>query len=131
MAALLEFEDLRVSFGGDVHALRGMSFTLDRGDTLAVAGESGGQATLALCLAGLIQPPEASGRVVVDGTELMGVEAETLRRLRWSLALALQSAPFNPVATVGAQVAERLRDRLGWDAGRRRRAPPAGHRGAA
>ncbi|CAN5500088.1 ABC transporter ATP-binding protein [soil metagenome] len=115
MSPLLEVDDLRVRFGDDVQALRGVSFTLERGESLAVAGESGsGKSTLALCLAGLIQPPEASGKVLIDGQDLMGADPEVLRKLRWStVALALQAAPFNPVTTVGAQVAEPLRERLG------------------
>jgi peptide/nickel transport system ATP-binding protein len=120
---LLQVEDLAVCFGGEVEALRGVSFTLDRGESLAVVGESGsGKSTLALCLAGLIQPPEARGSVRVEGQELMGADAEVIRRLRWStVALALQGAPFNPVATVGSQVAEPLRERLGMRGGEARR----------
>ncbi|MBW3626584.1 MAG: ABC transporter ATP-binding protein, partial [Actinobacteria bacterium] len=123
MTPLLEVENLAVCFGGEVEALRGVSFSLDRGQSLAVVGESGsGKSTLALCLAGLIQPPEASGSVRVTGHELMGAEPEEIRRLRWStVALALQGAPFNPVATVGAQVAEPLRERLGMRGGDARR----------
>ncbi|MBW3645200.1 MAG: ABC transporter ATP-binding protein, partial [Actinobacteria bacterium] len=123
MTPLLEVENLAVCFGGEVEALRGVSFSLDRGQSLAVVGESGsGKSTLALCLAGLIQPPEASGSVRVTGHELMGAEPEQIRRLRWStVALALQGAPFNPVATVGAQVAEPLRERLGMRGGDARR----------
>ncbi len=115
MTPLLVVDDLRVRFGGDVDALRGVSFTLERGETLAVAGESGsGKSTLAQCLSGLVQPPEASGRVVLDGVDLMGADPEVLRELRWAkVALALQSAPFNPVTTVGSQVAEPLRLRAG------------------
>ena len=123
MAPLLEVENLAVCFGGEVEALRGVSFALDRGQSLAVVGESGsGKSTLALCLAGLIQPPEARGSVRVTGRELMGADPEEIRRLRWStVALALQGAPFNPVATVGAQVAEPLRERLGMRGGDARR----------
>ena len=123
MTPLLEVENLAVCFGGKVEALRGVSFVLDRGQSLAVVGESGsGKSTLALCLAGLIQPPEASGSVRVTGHELMGAEPEEIRRLRWStVALALQGAPFNPVATVGTQVAEPLRERLGMRGGEARR----------
>ncbi|MDQ4132080.1 MAG: ABC transporter ATP-binding protein [Actinomycetota bacterium] len=112
---LLEVSDLAVRFSGGVDALRGVSLSLDRGQSLAVVGESGsGKTTLALCLAGLIQPPDARGRVRVDGQDLLGAPAEVLRSLRWStVALALQGAPFNPVTPIGAQLAEPLRDHLG------------------
>lgn len=112
---LLEVSDLAVRFSGGVDALRGVSFSLDRGESLAVVGESGsGKTTLALCLAGLIQPPDARGRVRVDGQEVLGAPADVLRALRWSkVALALQGAPFNPVTSIGAQLAEPLRDHLG------------------
>src|SRR6059058_1922831 len=113
-APLLEVTDLAVRYGADVDALRGVSFSLQRGESLAVVGESGsGKSTLALCLAGLIQPPEARGRVRLEGVDVLGASEATLRALRWStVALALQGSPFNPVATVGAQVAEPLRDKL-------------------
>ncbi len=117
--ALVEVSDLAVRFGDDVDALRGVSFTLDRGESLAVVGESGsGKSTLALCLSGLIQPPEARGSVRIDGKEMLGASAEVLRSTRWAtVALALQGAPFNPVVRVGDQVAEPLRERLGMGAG--------------
>ena len=117
--ALVEVSDLAVRFGDDVDALRGVSFTLDRGESLAVVGESGsGKSTLALCLSGLIQPPEARGSVRIDGKEMLGASAEVLRSARWAtVALALQGAPFNPVVRVGDQVAEPLRERLGMGAG--------------
>jgi peptide/nickel transport system ATP-binding protein len=112
---LLEVADLAVSFGGEVEALRGVTFSLQRGESLAIVGESGsGKSTLAHCLAGLIQPPEARGSVRVEGAELLGASEEALRAVRWStVALALQGSPFNPVTTIGDQVAEPLRDRLG------------------
>ncbi|HVL98681.1 MAG TPA: ABC transporter ATP-binding protein [Egibacteraceae bacterium] len=123
MSALLEVEDLAVRYPGGVHALRGLSLRLERGQSLAVVGESGsGKTTLAMCLAGLVQPPEAHGNVRLNGVELIGAPAERLRELRWStVALALQGAPFNPVTTVGTQLAEPLRDRLGLSAARARR----------
>lgn len=112
---LLEVDGLEVLFDGGVAALRGVSFSLRRGESLAVVGESGsGKSTLARCLAGLVQPPDARGSVRIDGQEVMGTDAEALRCLRWeTVALALQGAPFNPVATVGDQVAEPLRERRG------------------
>lgn len=124
MSPLLEVADLRVVYDGGVHALRGLSFELDAGQSLAVVGESGsGKSTMAMCLAGLIQPPEASGSVRLDGRELLGAPADAVRALRWErVALCLQNAPFNPVTTVGDQVAEPLRERrrMSRSAARRR-----------
>ena len=122
---LLEVNDLRVTFAGEVDAVRGVSFTLEAGKSLAIVGESGsGKSTLALCLLGLIQPPEAEGSIRLDGQEVMGASEDVLRSLRGSTAaLALQGAPFNPVVTVGAQIAEPLRYRGGTNrSGAHRRA---------
>ncbi len=123
MAPLLEVSDLCVRFDGDVEALRGVSLSLDRGESLAIVGESGaGKSTLARCLTGLIQPPEASGSVRLDDEELLGGAPERLRALRWStIAIALQGSPFNPVVSVGDQVAEPLRERAGMDGAQARR----------
>ena len=110
---LLEVTDLAVRYGHDVDALRHVSFALERGDSLAIVGETGsGKSTLAMCLAGLIQPPEARGSVRIDGLELLGASDDVLRSVRWTkVALALQGSPFNPVAKIGDQIAEPLRDR--------------------
>ncbi len=115
MTALLEVCDLSVSFAGGVEVLRGVSFSLERGGSLAVVGESGaGKSTLAHSVVGLIGAPEARGSVRLNGAELVGAEAERLRSVRWSsVAIGLQGAPFNPVATVGAQLAEPLREQAG------------------
>lgn len=120
---LLTVSDLRVSYDGEVEALRGVSFSLEAGESLAVVGESGaGKSTLAQCLAGLVQPPDASGSVRLAGKEMLGASAAELRALRWdTVALALQGAPFNPVVTVGAQVAESLRERRGMGRSEARR----------
>src|SRR5947208_2208208 len=116
--SLLEVRDLAVCFRGEVEALRGVTLSLERGESLAIVGESGsGKSTLAHCLAGLVQPPEATGSVRVQGVELLGAPEAALRSVRWStVALALQGAPFNPVVTIGDQIAEPLRERLGMGA---------------
>ena len=120
---LLQVADLEVCFDGEVEALRGVTFSLDPGESLAVVGESGsGKSTLALCLVGLLQPPEARGSVRVDGVELLGASEETLRSVRWArVAVGLQGSPFNPVVPVGDQVGEAMRDRLGMSAAEARR----------
>jgi len=120
---LVDVKDLAVCFGGEVEALRGVSFSLERGESLAIVGESGsGKSTLALCLVGLLQPPETRGSVKVEGVELLGASEEALRSVRWAtVALALQGSPFNPVVTVGDQVGEPMRDRLGMGSGEARR----------
>ena len=124
MAPLLEVSDLRVRFEGEVDALRGVSFSLDHGESLAIVGESGaGKSTLAQSIVGLIQPPALSGSIRLGGEELAGAGAERLRAVRWSrVAIALQGAPLNPVDPVGVQIAEPLRERAGMNraqAGRR------------
>lgn len=123
MTALVEVAGLRVGFADGAQALRGLDVTLDRGESLAVVGESGaGKSTLAHCLAGLVQPPQATGSVRVDGCELLDADEDTLRRLRWAtVAVGLQQAAFNPVATVGAQLAEPYTVHLGLGAGEARR----------
>ena len=112
---LLEVNELAVRFAGEVDAVRGVSFSLESGESLAIVGESGsGKSTLASCVLGLIQPPEASGSVRLAGHEMLGQSEDVLRSLRWSTAaIALQGSPFNPVVTVGVQIAEPLRDRHG------------------
>ncbi|MDQ3090076.1 MAG: ABC transporter ATP-binding protein [Actinomycetota bacterium] len=115
MAPLLEVSDLRVTFAGEVAALRGVSLSLDAGESLAVVGESGaGKSTLGHCLAGLVQPPQVAGSIRLEGRELVGADPEVVRSLRWStVAIGLQGTPFNPVATVGVQIAEPLTERAG------------------
>ncbi|MGH2772895.1 MAG: ATP-binding cassette domain-containing protein, partial [Actinomycetota bacterium] len=115
MNPLIEVSGLRVTFEGGVAAVRDVSFSVGKGDSLAIVGESGsGKSTLAMCLTGLIQPPEASGSVKVSGSELLGASPQVLREVRWAqVAIGLQGAPFNPVVSVGAQIAEPLVERLG------------------
>lgn len=108
MSALLDIAGLEVTFDGGVAALRGLDLSLQRGESLAIVGESGaGKSTVAACLAGLVQPPQASGHVAVDGHQLLGAPTAELNRLRWAtVAVGLQGAAFNPVATIRAQLAE-------------------------
>ena len=112
---LLEVSDLRVRFPTGAKALDGINFTLGRGETLAVVGESGaGKSTLANCLLGLVQPPAASGSVLLSGHELIGASEAALRSVRWSTAaLVPQGSALNPVVPIGDQIAEPLREHAG------------------
>ena len=75
---------------GEVQALRGVSFTLDRGRTLAVVGESGcGKSTLAR-LVTLIEPPTA-GRLEIDGVDPADADGGTTRRLRRTVQIVFQN----------------------------------------
>ena len=80
---------------GEVQALRGVSFGLDRGRTLAVVGESGcGKSTLAR-LVTLIEPPSA-GRLEIDGADPAGADAATRKRLRPTGQIGFQNPNGSP-----------------------------------
>jgi oligopeptide/dipeptide ABC transporter ATP-binding protein len=112
---VLAVEDLHVGFeledGAEVHAVRGVSLAVERGARLGLVGESGcGKTTTLLALMGLL-PANAwvSGRVLVDGRELLAGGDRTARPLRWTeIAMVPQGAmnALNPVRTVGRQIAE-------------------------
>ncbi|HXE93418.1 MAG TPA: ABC transporter ATP-binding protein [Gaiellaceae bacterium] len=117
MSALLETEDLQVWFdlprGGTLHAVQGISLGLERGERLGLVGESGcGKTTTALALMGLL-PASAtvSGRVLLNGIDILRGAEETMRPHRWvDLSMVFQGAmnAFNPVKTVGSQIVEVL-----------------------
>ena len=100
-----------------MQALRGVSFTLDRGRTLAVVGESGcGKCTLARVVT-LIEPPTA-GRLELDGTDPAGADAATARRLRRTVQIVFQ----NPYGSLNPrQKIARHPGRAAGDQHRRRR----------
>lgn len=96
-------------------AVRGVSFTLDRRETLGIVGESGcGKSVTALSLLRLIDPPGRidSGRVELDGVDLLGISESRMREVRgarigWAPQDPLTS--LNPVLTIGAQLVETVR----------------------
>ncbi|MGY6500107.1 MAG: ABC transporter ATP-binding protein [Acidimicrobiales bacterium] len=114
---LLSVEDLRVSFAtrkGPAEAVRGVSFDLHPGETLAIVGESGsGKSVSALSLLGLL-PASAtvSGRVAFRGEDLLTMSPTARRSIRGNeIAMIFQDpmTAFNPVYTIGDQIAEAIR----------------------
>jgi peptide/nickel transport system ATP-binding protein len=114
--ALLEVRDLHVEFDtpdGVVHAVRGLSFDVERGATLAVVGESGsGKSVATQTVTGLTRGARVRGSAVFDGTELLGAPEETLRRVRGAqIGMIFQDplSSLHPYYSVGWQVVEMIR----------------------
>jgi oligopeptide/dipeptide ABC transporter ATP-binding protein len=117
--ALLEVEDLRTHFftrEGVVHAVDGVSFSVETGRTLGIVGESGcGKSVTALSIMGLIPRPPAkivSGSVRFDGTDLVTLSEKRLEDLRGrEIAMIFQDpmTSLNPTLTIGTQITETIR----------------------
>jgi oligopeptide/dipeptide ABC transporter ATP-binding protein len=112
---ILEIKDLKVSFhtyAGDVKALDGIELSVRKGELLGLVGESGcGKSVTTLAVAGLL-PPNAeilSGEVLLDGTNLLSIGKDEMRRVRLKdIAIVFQDPMtyLNPVLTVGSQISE-------------------------
>jgi peptide/nickel transport system ATP-binding protein len=117
-APALEVEDLRVTFrssAGDVHALRGATLAIGRGEIVGLVGESGsGKTVLGLTALGLLPRnphPEISGTVRLDGEDMLAASEEQRRARRGSYITAVFQDPMgslNPSMRIGRQVAEAL-----------------------
>ncbi|MBB6034793.1 oligopeptide/dipeptide ABC transporter ATP-binding protein [Phytomonospora endophytica] len=120
---LLEVEDLRVEFhtrDGVAKAVNGASFSVERGETLAIVGESGcGKSVTSQAIMGILETPPAriaEGRVLFHGIDLLKLPKDTRRRTRANhVAMVFQDAlsALNPVWTVGYQLAELFRQHRG------------------
>ena len=113
--ALLEVTDLTTRFRTDdgiVKAVTGVSFTLDRGQTLGVVGESGsGKSVTFLTLMGLVDRRHAqvSGSVLFDGQEILGASGSRLQKIRGRRIGMIFQDPMtslNPVKRIGWQLEE-------------------------
>ena len=122
--ALLEIENLSVEFpsrSSVLHAVEGVSLSLDAGDVLGIVGESGsGKSVTMMALMGLVPYP---GRVTAskmrfDGHDLLGLSTRERNRLTGKdVAMIFQepTTSLNPCFSVGFQLAETLRVHLGMD----------------
>ena len=114
---ILQVEDLHTRFGAGkeaVQAVRGVSLAVGRGETLGVVGESGsGKSVTALSILRLLMPPGrvASGRVLLDGTDLLSLSERQMRGVRGArIAMVFQDpmTALNPTLTVGEQIVETI-----------------------
>ena len=120
MTRVLDVRDLRVSFpapgGARLHPVDGVSFSLDRGETLALVGESGcGKSLTSLALLRLVPPPgriDAGSAIRLGDTDVLALGGEALRQIRGRRIGMIFQDPMtslNPVLTAGDQIAEGIR----------------------
>jgi len=118
MTRLLEVLDLRTSFytrRGVVKAVQGVSFSLDKGETIGLVGESGCGKTIT-CLSILRLVPKPAGRIVggqilFEGADLVQEREEEMRKIRGrKISMILQDpmSSLNPAFTIGDQVGETI-----------------------
>jgi len=122
---VVEVTNLKTVFhthAGDVHAVNGVSFSLQEGELLGVVGESGsGKSVTMMSLLQLLPESVAdivSGEVRFDGQDLLRLDARSLREIRGKRIGFIFQDPMtslNPVFTVGFQIMEPLRKHLGMD----------------
>ncbi|MEA2157767.1 MAG: peptide/nickel transport system ATP-binding protein [Solirubrobacteraceae bacterium] len=117
-APLLEVDDLKVSFAtedGVVRAVDGVSFSVGKGEIVAIVGESGsGKSVTAMTLMGLTRGPNArfEGTATFNGTELVGASDAELRKVRGAeIAMVFQDpmSSLDPVYRIGPQIVEQIR----------------------
>ena len=117
--ALLEVNDLRTHFftrEGTVRAVDGISFSVEKGKTVGIVGESGcGKSVTALSIMGLIPKPPAkivSGSVLFEGKDLTKLSEHQLEDVRGrEIAMIFQDpmTSLNPTLTIGTQITETIR----------------------
>ncbi len=118
-APLLQVENLAVDFQvgkRTAHAVRGVSFELQKGETLALVGESGsGKSVTALSILQLLSYPPAShpsGSILFEGQQMVGASQQVLRSIRGNRIAMIFQEPMtalNPLHTVYKQIGEVLR----------------------
>jgi peptide/nickel transport system ATP-binding protein len=114
--SVLEVRDLRVTYrtqGGGIPAVRGVSFGVDKGQVLGLAGESGcGKSTIAGAVLRLLPASTTiEGEVLLEGENVLEMKPGRLRAVRWTGAsIVFQGAmhALNPVKRIGDQIAEAI-----------------------
>ena len=121
---LLDVRDLRTSFftdEGEIKAVDGVSFSIRKGETLGIVGESGcGKSVTSLSIMRLLSEPGrvVGGEVLLRGENLLGYSENRMRELRGKEISMIFQEPMtslNPVFTVGDQIAEAVRIHEGLD----------------
>lgn len=112
----LEIHDLRVDYVTKeevVHAVNGVSFSVSKGETLGLVGETGaGKTTIARTILGVLQTPPAavkSGEIVLEGTNLLELNEKSMCKLRGNRVTMIFQDPLtslNPVMSIGRQISE-------------------------
>ena len=118
MEKILEVSDLNVTFdtyGGSVHAVRGVSFDLQKGETLAIVGESGsGKSVTTKALMGLIPKPAGKipkGKIMFEGNDLTKINDNMMSKIRGrDISMIFQDpmTSLNPTMKIGNQIMESL-----------------------
>jgi len=117
MTHLLEVEDLQVKFAlrfGELTAIDGISFILDKGERLGLVGESGaGKSVTGFAIINLVSKPGyiSGGRVLFNGQELNRLHDEAMRDIRGNRISMIFQDPMmtlNPVLSIGTQMVETL-----------------------
>jgi peptide/nickel transport system ATP-binding protein len=115
--SVLSVKDLTVTYstkGGPVPAVRGVSFDINKGEVLGLAGESGcGKSTIAGAILRLhSSKTEIGGSIILDGQDILALSPGKLRAVRWTGAsIVFQGAlhALNPVRRIGEQIVEAIR----------------------
>ncbi|MFB0565972.1 MAG: ABC transporter ATP-binding protein [Candidatus Aminicenantaceae bacterium] len=120
---ILEVKDLRVYYHtnrGSVRAVDGVSFNVQEGESFGIIGESGcGKSTMAMALLRLVVSPGTieGGQIFLDGTDILTLDSELIRKIRWSqISFIPQGAmnSLNPVMRIGSQIADVITTHQGY-----------------
>jgi peptide/nickel transport system ATP-binding protein len=117
---MLNVKNLTITYDAvdpPIHAVRGVSFAIEKGETLGVIGESGcGKSSMALSLMGLLPGAAVHGDIDFTGTNLTGMTHKKWQPLRWKkIAIVFQNSleTLNPVLPIGEQIGEPVKTHFG------------------